>query len=286
MNDPLLIQIENSLERQSKGDRAISEYILKNYDKVGYMTVGDVSDATGVSEATVVRYARKMGCEGFPQLRQALQEAARSRMTIDERMRLSAERIGGSDVLTVVMNNDIEMIRRTTEQADREQFSSAVDALCAARHIYVVGTRSAAALASFMAHYLSMIFESVTIVDPSNESGLFEQMLHVGNEDVCIGISFPRYSKKALKAMRFATDCGAKRIAITDSESSPMAKYADYLLLAQSDMASIVDSLVAPFSLVNALLVAAADRRRSELTERFQRLERIWDEYDVYEKTE
>ena len=286
MNDPLLQQIENSLERLSKGDRAISEFILKNYDKAAYMTVADVSAETGVSEATVVRYARKMGYEGFPQFRQALQEAARSRMTIDERMRLSAERIGGSDVLTGVMSNDIEMIRRTLEQTDRGQFESAVDALCEARHIYVVGTRSAAALASFMTHYLSMIFESVKIVDPSNESGLFEQMLHVEAEDVCIGISFPRYSKKALKAMRFATDCGAKRIAITDSVGSPMAKYADYLLLAQSDMASIVDSLVAPFSLVNALLVAAADRRRSELTERFQRLERIWDEYDVYEKTE
>ena len=286
MADSLLLQMERKLDSLSKSEKAIAGYILDNYEKAAYMTAAVIGKNTGASESTVVRFVRKFGFDGYPQFKRALQETARNRLTSMQRMELTSARLGDGDILTGVLSNDIDLLRRTVDLADHEQFRLAVDAICAARRIYVVGTRSAAPLASFISYYLSMIFEFVTVIDPSNESELFEQMLHICGDDVFIGISFPRYSKKAVKAMRFASDNGARCIAITDNLSSPLAQPADYRLLAQTDMASIVDSLVAPFSLVNALLAAVANRRHNELKERFQRLERLWDEYDVYEKAD
>ena len=286
MSESLLLQMKNKLGGMSKSDKAIAAFILENYEKAAYMTAAAIGRQAGVCEATVVRFVRKLGFDGYPQFKRALQETIRNSLTSMQRIELTSARLGDGDILTGVLSNDTDLLRRTMEMADHEQFRLAVDAICGARGIYVVGTRSAAPLASFISYYLSMLFEFVTVIDPSNESELFEQMLHISGEDVCIGISFPRYSKKAVKAMRFASDSGARCIAVTDSSESPLAQFADFLLLAQTDMASIVDSLVAPFSLVNALLAATANRRQNELIERFQRLERLWDEYDVYEKTD
>ncbi|MBQ9993131.1 MAG: MurR/RpiR family transcriptional regulator, partial [Clostridia bacterium] len=254
--------------------------------KAAYMTAAKLSVSAGVSEATVVRFAKRFGFEGYPPLQHAMQEMTRNSLTSLQRIEVTRGRIGDGDIMDSVIGHDIELIRRTLEKTSREQFDSAVELLCSARRIYIIGTRSASALASFMCYYLSLIFEQVSLIDPSNESEIFEQMLHIGEADAVVGISFPRYSRRAVKAMEIASSCGAKTIALTDSESSPLAQPADFLLLAQSDMASIVDSLVAPLSLINALLVATALRKKDELSEQFQRLERIWEEYDVYEKSD
>ncbi len=286
MTDALLSKIEKQMNTLSRSDRAIASYVISSYDKAAYMTAQKVGAAVGVCEATVVRFARKFGFDGYPQFRLALQEVTRSRLNSLQRIEVTEKRIGDGEVMSGVMSNDIDMIRRTMEMTDRSQFDQAVEILCGAQHIYVIGTRSAAAVAGFMSYYLSMMFRQVTVIDPSNESEIFERMFHISSDDVAIGISFPRYSRRAVKALNFAYDSGAKCIALTDSERSPIAPYAHCCLFAQSDMASVVDSLVAPFSLVNALLVATALHKPDELNERFQRLERIWEEYDVYEKPE
>lgn len=284
MNEHLLLRLEKAAPDMSKSHKAIARYIISYFDKAAYMTALKLGETVGVSEATVVRFAKRFGYEGYPQLQKAMQELTRNKLTSLQRMDVTGARIGDGDIMRSVLNRDIEMIRRTTELTSEEQFNRAVDLLCSARRIYVIGTRSASSLAGFMSYYLSLIFDQVKLIDPSNESTIFEQMLRITEEDAVVGISFPRYSRKAVKAMRFAADSGAKTIALTDSVASPLAERADCLLLAQSDMASIVDSLVAPMSLINALLVATAIKQKDELTEQFGRLERIWDEYDVYEK--
>lgn len=286
MAEPLLFQIKQRASEMTKSDRAIAEYILDNYDKAAYMTAARIGGEVNVCEATVVRFAKKFGFDGYPQFKQALQELTRNRLTSVQRIEAADSRIGDGDVLNSVMGRDIDMIRSSMERADRGEFDAAVDVLCSAEHIYIIGTRSSMAIASFVNYYFALIFGHVTMLDPSNESEIFEQMLHISSADAVLGISFPRYSSRVVKAMHFARDCGAKCIALTDSSSSPMAQYADYRLLAKSDMASIVDSLVAPLSLVNALLVATAIRKKDDLSEHFQKLERIWDEYGVYEKTD
>ena len=284
MSEHLLLRLNEAEPEMSKSHRAVAQYIIKYYDKAAYMTAARLGEATGVSEATVVRFAKKYGYDGYPQLQLAMQELTRNRLTLGQRMEVTASRIGSGDIMQSVLAMDIDMIRRTTELNSTEQFEQAVELLCSARRIYVIGARSASALAGFMSYYLTLIFDQVKLIDPSNESAIFEQMLRISGEDAVVGISFPRYSRKAVKAMRFAADSGAKTIALTDSPASPMAQNAQCLLLAQSDMATIVDSLAAAMSLVNALLVATAMRKQSELSGQFTRLEHIWDEYDVYEK--
>ena len=196
------------------------------------------------------------------------------------------DRIGDHDILSMVMQSDIEKIRLTMEETDQAQFQRAVDAIAKARHIYILGVRSAAAIASFMGFYFTLIFNNVTIIHTTSASEVFEQLLHVGPEDVVLGISFPRYSRRTVKAMQFAHDRGAEAIAITDSATSPLAPYSTITLLAKSDMASFVDSLVAPLSLVNALIVAIGRKKNDDLSRTFESLERIWDEYEVYEKVD
>lgn len=284
MSENLLLRLKNSEPDMSKSHRAIAQYIIKFYDKAAYMTASKLGEAVGVSEATVVRFAKKYGYDGYPQMQLAMQELTRNRLTLAQRMDVTGSRIGSGDIMQSVLAMDIDMIRRTTELNSSEQFERAVELLCSARRIYVIGARSASSLAGFMYYYLTLIFDQVKLIDPSNESAIFEQMLRISGEDAVVGISFPRYSRKAVKAMRFAADCGAKTIALTDSPASPLAQNAQCLLLAQSDMATIVDSLVAAMSLVNALLVATALHKRAELSGQFARLEHIWDEYDVYEK--
>ncbi len=286
MNNLLAIRIQKKMADFSKGQKLIAKYIEEHYDKVAFMTASKLGSTVGVSESTVVRFATEIGYSGYPELQQAMQEMIRNKLTSVQRMEVTANRIGNSDILDSVFNQDIDIIRRTMEETPHEDFYRAVDAIVGARKIYILGTRSSLALATFLSYYFNLIFENVLLVQSTSEGEIFEQMIRIDKRDVVIGISFPRYSRKAVKAMNFAHKSGATVVAITDSSLSPLAKEADNLLLARSDIASIVDSLVAPLSLINALIVTTALRKTGEVTQVFKRLEDIWDEYGVYEKVD
>ncbi len=285
MND-LITKIQSELPGFSKGQKQIARFILEHYDKAAFMTASRLGVTVGVSESTVVRFATELGYDGYPHLQRALQEMIRNKLTSVQRMEVAGDRMGGRDVLQTVLHADTDMIRVTLDEIDRDAFQGAVDALMGAKRIYILGVRSSSALASFLGFYFNLLFENVTLVHTNSVSEIFEQVLRVGPGDVLFGISFPRYSKRTLSAMKYARDRGARVIALTDSQLSPLARVADHVLLARSDMASFVDSLVAPLSVINALIVAVGMSRRDEIEQTFNKLERIWEEYDVYEKTE
>jgi DNA-binding MurR/RpiR family transcriptional regulator len=264
----------------------IARYILEHYDKAAFMTASRLGVTVGVSESTVVRFATELGYDGYPHLQRALQEMIRNKLTSVQRMEVSSDRLGGRDVLRTVLHADTDMIRQTLDEIDRDAFQGAVDALTGAHRIYILGVRSSSALANFLGFYFNLLFDNVTLVHTNSVSEIFEQVLRIGPGDVLFGISFPRYSKRTLSAMQYARDRGAKVIALTDSQLSPLARVADHLLLARSDMASFVDSLVAPLSVINALIVAVGMSRRDEIEHTFNKLESIWEKYDVYEKPE
>ncbi len=286
MPKDILSTIQSEMNTFSKGQKLIANFILESYDKAAFMTASKLGKTVKVSESTVVRFAAELGYDGYPAMQKALQEMIRSKLTTIQRIEVTNDRIGDHDILSMVMQSDIEKIRLTLEETDQTQFQHAVDAIVKARHIYILGVRSAAAIASFLGFYFTLIFNNVTIIHTTSSSEVFEQLLHVGPEDVVIGISFPRYSRRTVKAMQFAHDRGAEAIAITDSSASPLAPYSSITLLAKSDMASFVDSLVAPLSLVNALIVAIGRKKNDDLSRTFESLERIWDEYEVYEKVD
>ena len=285
MND-LITKIQSELPGFSKGQKQIARFILEHYDKAAFMTASRLGVTVGVSESTVVRFATELGYDGYPHLQRALQEMIRNKLTSVQRMEVAGDRMGGRDVLQTVLHADTDMIRVTLDEIDRDAFQGAVDALMGAKRIYILGVRSSSALASFLGFYFNLLFENVTLVHTNSVSEIFEQVLRVGPGDVLFGISFPRYSKRTLSAMKYARDRGARVIALTDSQLSPLARVADHVLLALSDMASFVDSLVAPLSVINALIVAVGMSRRDEIEQTFNKLERIWEEYDVYEKPE
>ena len=285
MND-LITKIQSELPGFSKGQKQIARFILEHYDKAAFMTASRLGVTVGVSESTVVRFATELGYDGYPHLQRALQEMIRNKLTSVQRMEVAGDRMGGRDVLQTVLHADTDMIRVTLDEIDRDAFQGAVDALMGAKRIYILGVRSSSALASFLGFYFNLLFENVTLVHTNSVSEIFEQVLRVGPGDVLFGISFPRYSKRTLSAMKYARDRGARVIALTDSQLSPLARVADHVLLARSDMASFVDSLVAPLSVINALIVAVGMSRRDEIEQTFNKLERIWEEYDVYEKPE
>ncbi|MGO5095361.1 MurR/RpiR family transcriptional regulator [Agathobaculum sp. LCP25S3_E8] len=285
MND-LINKIQSELSGFSKGQKQIARFILEHYDKAAFMTASRLGTTVGVSESTVVRFATELGYDGYPHLQRALQEMIRNKLTSVQRMEVSSDRMGGRDVLQTVLHADMDMIRQTLDEIDRDAFQGAVDALIGAKRIYILGVRSSSALSNFVGFYFNLLFENVTLVHTNSVSEIFEQVLRVGPGDVVLGVSFPRYSKRTLSAMQYARDRGARVIALTDSRLSPLARVADHLLLARSDMASFVDSLVAPLSVVNALIVAVGMSRRDEIEQTFNKLERIWEEYDVYEKPE
>ena len=268
----------------SKGQRKIASFILESYDKAAFMTASRLGKRVGVSESTVVRFAFELGYDGYPDMQRSLQKMIRNRLTTVQRIEVTNDRLEDQDLLSMVLQSDIEKIRQTLEEIDRDSFDRTVDAIVSARKIYMIGVRSAASLASFLHFYFNLIFDNVVLVSASTTSEIFESLLRVGEEDVVIGISFPRYSSRTVQAMSFARDRGAATVAITDSESSPLASISRYTLMARSDMASFVDSLVAPLSLVNALLVAVSQRKNEDLERTFRTLEDIWEEYGVYEK--
>ena len=286
MTRDILSIIQTRMNTFSKGQKLIARFILESYDKAAFMTASRLGKTVNVSESTVVRFAAELGYDGYPSMQKALQEMIRNKLTSIQRIEVANDRIGNQDVLSMVMQSDIEKIRMTMEETDRESFKAAVDAILAAKRIYILGVRSAAALADFIGFYFNLIFDNIVLVHTTSASEIFEQLLRVGPEDVVIGISFPRYSSRTVKAMRFARDRGANVIALTDSEASPLAEIATETLLAKSDMASFVDSLVAPLSLVNALIVAVGRRKNEDVEQTFVNLEQIWSEYGVYEKVE
>ena len=286
MSSDLLNTIQNKLPGFSKGQKLIANYILEYYDKAAFMTASKLGKTVGVSESTVVRFAMELGFEGYPEMQRALQEMIRNKLTSVQRIEVGNNRLGQGDVLEAVLHSDIDKIRQTLEKTDRAAFEKAVGAILQAKKIYILGVRSSAAIASFFGFYMNLMFDNVRLVHTTSVSEMFEQIVRVGPGDVVIGISFPRYSSRTVKAVRFCHDSGATVIALTDSAQSPIAVYADQVLVAQSDMISLVDSLVAPLSLVNALIVAISRRKDQELAHTFEELERIWDEYEVYEKVE
>ena len=286
MTRDILSVIQNSMPTFSKGQRLIARFILESYDKAAFMTASKLGKTVNVSESTVVRFAAELGYDGYPSMQKALQEMIRNKLTSIQRIEVANDRIGNQDILSMVMQSDIEKIRMNLEETDRASFRQAVDAILSAHRIYILGVRSAAALADFLGFYFNLIFDNIVLVHTTSASEIFEQLLRVGPEDVVIGISFPRYSSRTVKAMRFAKDRGANVIALTDSEASPLAEAATETLLAKSDMASFVDSLVAPLSLVNALIVAVGRRRNEDVEQIFADLEQIWSEYGVYEQVE
>ncbi len=284
MATDILSRIQENLDDFSKGQKLLSEYIMESYDKAAFMTAGKLGKTVGVSESTVVRFAVELGYEGYPSMQKALQEVLRNKLTSVQRMGVTNDRLRNQDVLSMVLQADMETLRLTGETVDRASFDRAVDRILAARYVYIVGVRSSAALAAFLNFYLRNMMDNVRLVDSNAVSEMFEQLVHVGPEDVVIGISFPRYSGRTIKAMQFCRDSGAGIIAITDAPQAPAARLAHDVLLAKSDMVSMVDSLVAPLSLINALIVAIGRRRETDLSRIYAELEHIWEEYDVYER--
>lgn len=270
----------------SKGHKKIAEFIRDHYDKAAFMTASRLGTVVGVSESTVVRFATVLGYDGYPELQKALREYTSSKLTSIQRMDVMSDQLEGEDLLTKVMNFDIDQIRHTLEETDKEDFYETVDILCNAKTIYVIGARSAAVLARFLVFYFNIMVDNVRLIHTTSTSEMFEQIINIGKDDIMIGISFPRYSKHTVKAFRYAKENGAQVIAITDSRTSPIAENADHLLLARSDMASFADSLVAPMSLINALITAMSMRKREFVSSNYERLERIWNEYEVYEKSD
>lgn len=268
----------------SKRQKIIALYILENYDKAAYMTAAKLSEEVGVSESTVVRFAAELGFDGYQKLQNTLQEVTRTKLTSVQRMEIASRRIGDGDILTDVLQSDIEKIQKTLSEIDNEQFNGVVNAIVNAKNIYIMGVRSSASLAMFASFYLNLIFDNVRAIHTTSSSDVFEQIFRIDEDDVIFGISFPRYSKNTIEALQYAKTKGATIIGLTDCKHSPIVKESDYCLLARSDMASFVDSLVAPFSVMNALIVALGIRQHKEVSQTFGELESIWDEYNVYDK--
>lgn len=282
MKIDLLSELSQRMPEFSKGQKKIAAYLIEHFDKAAYITASKLGKAAGVSESTVVRFASEIGFDGYPQMQQALQEVSRNMLTAVQRMEVASNNIDADDVLNKVLHSDIEKIRKTLDDINKKDFDSVVDAIINAENIYVIGTGSASVLANFLNLYLNHIFDNVRVVGSTSISDVYENILSINEKDVLIGLSFPRYSSRTLKAMRYASSRNANVIAITDSASSPIAETADHLLIARSDMASFVDSLVAPLSLINALIVALGLRRKDEVSQKLQKLEALWQENEVY----
>ena len=268
----------------SKGQKRIANYILQNYDKAAFMTASKLGKLSGVSESTVVRFASELGYDGYPSMQRALQEMIRSRLTSTQRIQAADDQFGGQDVLTAVIQSDMDKLRMVSDEADRAEFSKAVDLILGARHIYILGTRSSYFVAGYLNFYLHLLTGNVTLVQANAAGEIFEQLFRIGPGDVMIAISFPRYSKVTLNTVKFARDRGATILAVTDNDLSPVYQMADAALLAPSEMISFVDSMVAPLSLMNALLIAVGARMRADVSRTFAELEDIWNAYGVFGK--
>ena len=281
-NNELLLRISEKYDSMSKGQKRLSDYVSSNYDKAVFLTAAKLGETVGVSESTVVRFATQLGYKGYPGFQKALEELVKNRLNSIQRMEVTYGRISQAEIIETVLQSDINKIKMTLQAIDHNAFDLAVETILNARKIYVIGIRSCAPLASFLSFYLNLICEDVVLVNTNSSSEIFEQLIRINEKDVIIGISFPRYSMRTLKALEFASNRQAKVITLTDSVHSPMNLYSSCNLISRSDMASIVDSLVAPLSVINALIVALCMKRHTEVISNLETLEKIWDEYQVY----
>ena len=282
----LLGRMEERRSQMSKGQKRLADYVSKNYDKAVFLTAAKLGEVVGVSESTVVRFATQLGYKGYPGFQKALEELVRNKLNSIQRMEVTYGRISQSEIIEAVLHSDIEKIKLTLEAIDQKAFDLAIDTLLNAKRVYVIGIRSCAPLASFLSFYLNLVCENVTLVNTNSSSEIFEQLIRINEEDVIVGISFPRYSMRTLKALEFASNRKAKVITLTDSVHSPMNLYSSCNLIARSDMASIVDSLVAPLSVIQALVVALCMKKQREVVTTLETLEKIWGEYQVYSNDE
>ena len=282
-SEDVLTRIQDQYPKLSKGQKLLAGYIREHYDKAVYLTASKLGAIVGVSESTVVRFALELGYEGYPSMQRALEELVKNKLTAIQRMEVSQGRVDPDRILSSVLQMGMENIKLTLEQVNEEAFRKATQAILRARKVYILGVRSCSVLANFLSFYLNLIFENVHQVMTSSASETFEQMLQVSSQDVVICISFPRYSKRTVRTAEFAKSRGATVVSITDSDMSPLVSVSDYVLMAQSDMVSFVDSLVAPLSLINALILALSSARRDEIAKSLETLEQIWKEYDVYD---
>ena len=286
MEYDLLSVLARGSSKFSKGQRAIAKYILNNYDKAAFMTAGKLGRIVGVSESTVVRFAAELGYDGYPSMRKALQEMIRNRLTSVQRIEVAKSMIDDTDLVKSIIGSDMQNLQATLELLENDSFNKLVDSIVEAKNIYIVGMRTSTSLATFLGLYLNLLRDNVNVVHDTAASEIYEQIIRISTGDLFIGISFPRYSSHTVDAMQFAKKMGAKTAAITDSSASPLNGIADVCLHAKSDMVSFLDSLVAPMSLINAIIVAVGIRNKERVSETFERLEKIWSEHDVYEPAE
>ena len=283
MYNDILAKIEALSSGFSKGQKLIASYILNHFDRAAYMTASKLGEEAGVSESTVVRFANELGLSGYPQLQGEIRESVRKRLTSVQRIALANDRLRGEDIPAAVLSADMENIRYTMENLDREAFDRATSAILEAKNIYIIGMRSSACLAEFMNHYLSLVFDNVRLVRSTSGSEIFDRLIGLTPDDVMIALSFPRYSARMINAVDFAVQSGARVIALTDNKLAPIAKNAYATLEARSDMASFVDSLAAPLSVINALTAAVGMQRRDEVTKTLTKRETLWERYHVYD---
>lgn len=286
MENDLLSVLARGSSKFSKGQRVIAKYILNNYDKAAFMTAGKLGRIVGVSESTVVRFAAELGYDGYPSMRKALQEMIRHRLTSVQRIEVAKSMIDDTDLVKSIIGSDMQNLQATLELLEHDSFNKLVDSIVEAKNIYIVGMRTSTLLATFLGLYLNLLRDNVNVVHDTAASEIYEQIIRISTGDLFIGISFPRYSSHTVDAMQFAKKMGAKTAAITDSSASPLNGIADVCLHAKSDMVSFLDSLVAPMSLINAIIVAVGIRNKERVSETFERLEKIWSEHDVYEPAE
>ena len=284
MSYDFLLILQEKEPTFSKGQKRIARYITEAYDKAAFMTANRLGKTVGVSESTGVRFAVDLGFDGYPSMQKAMQEMVLNRLTSVQRIEVANNRFGDQDVVSMVLHSDMEKLRQTGETVDRDEFQAAVNAILKAKRVYIIGVRSVAPLANFLGYYLNYMFNNVHVISGFSAGEMFEKIVSVNSDDVVVAFSFPRYSASTTKGAKYCRSAGATVIGITDSKLSPLGQCSDHVLLAKSDMVSLVDSLVAPLSLVNALIVAVASKREKELSQTFANLERIWDEYNVYEK--
>ena len=284
MNCDIMSVLQEKAPTFSKGQKKIAQYITEAYDKAAFMTANKLGKTVGVSESTVVRFAVDLGFEGYPSMQKAMQEMVMNRLTSVQRIEVANDRLGDQDVIDMVVHADMEKLRQTGETVSRDEFAASVNAILKAKRIYILGVRSVAPLANFLGYYLNYMFNNVHVISGYSAGEMFEKIVGVKHDDVVVAFSFPRYSASTTKAAKYCHSTGATIIGFTDSRQSPLGQCCDHVLISKSDMMSLVDSLVAPLSIVNALIVAIASKREKELSRTFENLERIWDEYNVYEK--
>lgn len=278
----VISKINAKLQKFSKGQKRLAEYILKNYDKAVFLSAAKLGETVGVSESTVFRFAVLLGYEGYPQFHKALEEVVKNKLNTVQKLELTNDRIHQKDILKTVLQSDAEKIRLTMESIEPEVFEKAVDTILHAQTIYIIGVRSSAPLASMLAFYLNVVYPRVKLIETNSMGEMFEKIIHMDDKDVLVGISFPRYSLSTLRALEYAKKKKATVVTITDSYKSPLTQYSDCNLTANCDLVSVVDSLVAPMSVINALIVAIFLKKQETVFTTFSSLEDIWKEYHIY----